>query len=185
MNTKHLACVVLFLVVGGLLQLTVTLHRRWVTAMDAARDSEDRLAEANRDRDNNARALKTIRRETAARRKYLDMWRQTFDENGTERNAKSAFEAVLKRFNLPQFETNTTAATENKEMTYVNRRMASTVKLEGDAEKAVHLLSAIERDLPTSRISMLELRKGQRANDVEVNLTVEFPLVVQPVIGKK
>jgi hypothetical protein len=36
----------------------------------------------------------------------------------------------------------------------------------------------IERELPTSRISSVEVRKGERANDVEVNLLVEFPVIV-------
>jgi hypothetical protein len=69
---------------------------------------------------------------------------------------------------------------ENKDMAYVNRRVTSNVKLEGDAEKTIQLLGAVERELPTSRISLLELRKGQRANAVELDLSVESPLVNAP-----
>jgi hypothetical protein len=58
------------------------------------------------------------------------------------------------------------------------------VKLEGDAERTIQLLASIERELATSRISSLELRKGQRGNDVELDLAVEFPLLALPATPK-
>jgi hypothetical protein len=178
MNAKHLACVILFVIVCAFFQGTMMLNKRWMTAMEATRDAEDRHSAARNEQSMATKALDTVRRDTAARRKYLDMWRQKLEQSGTEISAKNEFTRMLKRFpTLIQFVTNTSSAVENKDMGYVNRRITSTVKLEGDAEKTIQLLSSIERELPTSRISMLELRKGQRNNDVELDLAVEFPLV--------
>jgi hypothetical protein len=181
MNAKHLACVILFAIVGALFWGTMRLNDRWMTAMEATRDAEDRHNTANKEQADAAKLLEIVRRDTAARRKYLEMWRQKFEQSGTEVSAKTEFTRMLKRFpTLVQFVTNTSAATENKDQTYINRRISSTVKLEGDAEKAIQLLASIERELPTSRISMLELRKGQRGNAVELDLAVEFPLIAVP-----
>jgi hypothetical protein len=181
MNSKHLACVLLFAVVCALFQGTMMLNKRWLTAMEATRDAADRHSVARKDQEKTQSDLTKARSDTAKHRKYLEMWRQEFEQNGSDISAKNEFARMLKRFpTLVQFVTNTSAPVENKDMTYVNRRISSTVKLEGDAEKAIQLLASIERELPTSRISMVEIRKGQRGNDVELDLAVEFPLLAAP-----
>jgi hypothetical protein len=178
MNAKHLACFFLFIIVALFFWSTNMLHQRWMTAMEATRDAEDRHNTANKDQADAAKVLDTVRRDTAARRKYLEMWRPKLEQSGSELAAKNEFTRMLKRFpTLVQFVTNTSGAVENKDMGYVNRRITNTVKLEGDAEKTIQLLSSIERELPTCRIAMLEIRKGQRGNDVELDLAVEFPLL--------
>lgn len=178
MNTKHLACVLLFAIICGLFQGTRMLNQRMLTAMEATEDAAGRHATAVTERTTTQSDLDKARKDTAARRKYLEMWRPKFEQGGTESSAKNDFTRMLKRFpTLVQFFTNTSAPAENKDMAYVNRRIASTVKLEGDAEKTIQLLSSIEREMPTSRISVLEIRKGQRGNDVELDLAVESPLL--------
>jgi hypothetical protein len=182
MNSKHLSCVLLFAVVLALFQGTMMLKQRWVTAMEATRDATDRHKTAMDEMSDTQKVLNEARTATAARRKYLEMWRQKFEQSGsTDISAKNEFTRMLKRFpTLVQFVNNTSAPVENKDMTYVNRRISSNVKLEGDAEKTIQLIASIERELPTSRISMLEIRKGQRGNDVELDLAVEFPLLAAP-----
>jgi hypothetical protein len=181
MNSKHLASVLLFLVICALSQGTMMLKKRWVTAMESTRDAADRHKAAMDEQAEAQKVLTEARTATAARRKYLEMWRQKFEQSGTESSAKNEFTRVLKRFpTLVQFLTQTSAPVENKDMSYVNRRISSNVKLEGDAEKTVQLLASIERELSTSRIAMLEIRKGQRGNDVELDLAVEFPLLAAP-----
>ena len=186
MNTKHLACVILFAVVCAFFQGTMMLNKRMLTAMEATADARTRHTTASSEHSVAKPALASARTTTAARRKYLEMWKPKFEQSGsTETSAKNEFTRLLKKFpTLVQFVTNTSAPAENKDMSYVNRRITSTVKLEGDAEKAIQLLASIERDLATSRISMLEIRKGQKGNDVELDLAVDFPLLATPALTK-
>lgn len=165
---------------------TKVLNQRMVTATEASEDARARH-EAAQSKHTMARAvLEKVRTDTAAHRKFLEMWRQKFEMSGSDAiAAKNEFGRMLKRFpNLTPFGNQTNPPVENKDMSYVNRRVATTVKLEGDAEKAVQLLASIERELPTSRISSLEIRKGQRNNDIELDLSVEFPLLAVPA-GEK
>jgi hypothetical protein len=179
MNSKHLSCVLLFVVVIGLFQGTVMLYQRMLTATEMAEDAKDRHQTASIKHDSAQKGLNELRTRTAAHRKYLEMWRPKFEQSGTsDIAAKNEFGRMLKRYpTLVQFMFQTSAPVENKDMIFVNRRITSSVKLEGDAEKAVQLLSSIERELPTSRISSMEIRKGQRGNDIELDLSVEFPLL--------
>ena len=178
MNAKHLSCVFLFIIIIALFQGTMMLKQRMNSAEEAQVEATDRHTAARTEQDMTNKGLNDLRTKTAAHRKYLDMWRQYFEQSGTEAAAKNEFARMLKRFpTLVQFTTTTSSPVENKDMTYVNRRVSSSVKLEGDADKTMLLLASIERELATSRISMLEIRKGQRGNDVELDLAVEFPLL--------
>ena len=64
------------------------------------------------------------------------------------------------------------------------QRATGRARFEGDYQKSLQLLSMIERELPTSRITSAEIRKGQRANDVEVSLLVEFPVIATAAPAK-
>jgi prefoldin subunit 5 len=178
MNTKHLACLLLFAVVIGLLQGTSMLNKKKEAADEAHEFAKRSYEAATAERIQTQKNLDKKRHVTAALRKYLEMWRPKLEQSGTENNAKNEFQRLLKKFpTLVTFNNSTSAPAENKDMSYVNRRIASNVKLEGDAEKAISLLASVERDLATSRISNLEIRKGQRGNDVELTISVETPLL--------
>jgi len=182
MNTKHFACVLLAVVIFGFFYGASTLNQKWDSAVTATEDAAARHTLKKQEQALTQGALDFTRRETAAHRKYLEMWRPRFEQSGTsEATAKNEFSRMLKRFpSLVQFNNTTSAPVENKDMAFVNRRVASSVKLEGDAEKAVQFLASIEREMPTSRISVMEIRKGQRGNAVELDLSVEVPLLASP-----
>lgn len=182
MNPKHFACVLLAVVIFGFFYGASTLNQSWDSAVTATEDAAARHALKKQEQASTQGALDFARRETAAHRKYLEMWRPKFEQSGTsEATAKNEFSRMLKRFpSLVQFNNTTSAPVENKDMAFVNRRVASSVKLEGDAEKAVQFLASIEREMPTSRISVMEIRKGQRGNAVELDLSVEVPLLASP-----
>jgi hypothetical protein len=185
MNTKHLACVLLFAVVLGLFQGTMLLNKRMLSAITALEDATASHSNASLDRTMAQGALDKARKDTAAHRKYLEMWKPKFEQAGSEGSAKLEFNRLLKRFpTLVTFLNSTSAPVENKDMGFVNRRIANNIKLEGDAEKAFLLLSSIERDMPTSRIQDMEIRKGQRGNDVELNISVETPLLTATAPSK-
>ncbi len=185
MNTKHLACVVLFAVILGLFQGTMMLNKRMLNARSNMEDAIGRHSTATQEYTINITALEKLRKDTAAHRKYLEMWKPKLEVTANEASAKLEFNRQLKRFpSLVTFLNSTSAPTENRDMAYVSRRIASNVKLEGDAEKAFQFLGSIERDMPTSRIQNMEICKGQRGNDVELNVSVETPLVPAPPPAK-
>lgn len=182
MNNKHLACVLLAAVIFGFFYGAMTLNHKWDAAVAATDDAAARNSMKQQEVKYTQEALEVTRKKTAPLRKYLEMWKPKFEQSGTnEASAKNEFSRMLKRFpTLVQFMTSTSSPVENKDMTFVNRRISSSVKLEGDAEKAIQLLASIERELPTSRISILEIRKGQKGNAVELDLSVEVPLLASP-----
>ena len=178
MNQKHLASILLFAVIIGLAQGVLMLNKKRQAAMEAADSATGKLATATSMRTTAQTALDTTRESTAPLRKYYRMWLPEFEKTDTEIKAKDSFNNALKRLpDLVMFDKGMNPPAPNKEASYVVQRSAGRAKFEGDYQKSIQLISMIEREIPTSRISSIEIRKGQRANDVEVQLLVEFPII--------
>ncbi|MDB6072355.1 MAG: hypothetical protein JWL81_3526 [Verrucomicrobiales bacterium] len=181
MNQKHLASVLLFAVIIAFSQGVLTLHKKRQAAQEAAEAAEAKLDSASRMKLVAQNALNSTRDSTAPLRKYYRMWLPEFEKTDSEVKAKNSFLQTLKRTpNLVVFDQGMNPLAPNKETTYVGQRATGRARFEGDYQKSIQLLAMFEREHPTSRISSVEIRKGQRANDVEVSLLVEFPVITAP-----
>lgn len=178
MNNKHLASILLFAVIIAFSQGVLTLNKKRQAAEEAAETAEAKLATSTGMRQMAQISLAKTRETTAPLRKYFRMWLPEFEKTDSEIKAKNNFLQTIKRVpNLVMFDQGMNPLAPNKEAAYVLQRAGGRAKFEGDYQKSLQLLSMIERELPTSRISSVEIRKGQRANDVEVSLLVEFPVI--------
>jgi len=179
MNNKHLATLLLFALIIAMAQGVMTLNRKKLAAEEAADAAVSKLSMTTSMRTMAQDALSKTRESTAPLRKYYRMWLPEFEKTDSEIKAKNSFIQTIKRVpNLVMFDQGMNALSPNKDAAYVVQRAGGRAKFVGDYQKSLQLLSMIERELPTSRISSVEVRKGERANDVEVNLLVEFPVIV-------
>lgn len=179
MNHKHLASVLLFAIIIGLSQGVLMLNKKRQAAEESAETAGSKLATTSSLRNQAQIVLGKTRESSAPLRKYYRMWLPEFEKTDSEIKAKDSFLPTLNRVsNLVMFDRGMNPLVPLKDATFVMQRAAGRAKFEGDFQKSLQLLSMIERELPTSRISSVELRKGQRANDVEVSMLVEFPVIV-------
>lgn len=187
MNNKHLASLLLFLVMFGLCYGVMTLNKKKLAAEEESDAAVSKLAMTTNLRKTAEEALAKTRESTAPLRKYYRMWLPEFEKTDSEIKAKNSFLQTIKRIpSLVMFDQGMNPLAPNKDAAYVAQRASGRAKFEGDYQKSLQLLSMIERELPTSRIASVEVRKGQRANDVEVNLVVEFPVILAaPAAVKK
>ena len=182
MNNKHIAAILIIAVGLCLFQVTLSLKKQTEEASNNADFAETEASNAEFQKNLKTKHLQKTKDETAKLRAYHQIWKEHIERTGTDQRATAEFKKMLKRFpNLTQFITNTLPITENKDMPWLKTRVGNGTKLEGDYHKVIQLLSAFERELPVSRISKLEIKKGQRLNDVELELMVESPLL--PVIA--
>lgn len=179
MNQKHLASVLLFAVIIAFSQGVLMLHKKRQAAQEAAEAAETKLDIATRMHSSAQMVLTKTRESTAPLRKYYRMWLPEFEKTDSELKAKDTFLPTIKRIpNLVFFDLGMNPLAPIKEAAFVVQRSAGRAKLVGDYQKCLQLLSMVERELPTSRISSVEIRKGERANDIEVSLVVEFPVII-------
>ena len=178
MNQKHLAAVILVAVIICFAQGVLTLDKKRQDAEEAAESATSKLATTSTLRASAQNVLNNTRDSTAPLRKYYHMWLPEFEKTDSELKSKDNFNQLIKRVpNLVLFDQGMNPLAPNKDATFVLQRAAGRAKFEGDYQKSLQFLSMVEREIPTSRISSLEIRKGQRANDLEVQLIVELPII--------
>ncbi len=180
MNQKHLSCVVLFAVIILAAQGILTLDKKRRAAEDAKDTAEGKLATATQMRTTAQIALTKTQKETAPLRKYFRMWLPEFEKSDSEIKAKDNFQRLVKRMpSLVMFDQGMNPLVPIKDGAFVVKRATGRARFEGDYHKSLQFLSMIERELSTSRISSVEIRKGQRANDVEVSVLVDMPVLAE------
>jgi hypothetical protein len=185
MNNKHLASVLLFAIIIAFSQGVLMLNKKRQAAQEAAEIAEGKLAVTSNMRTQAQGVLNKTRETTAPLRKYYRMWLPEFEKTDSELKAKNSFLQAIKRIpNLVMFDQGMNPLAPNKDTAFVVQRATGRARFEGDYQKSLQLLSMIERELPTSRITSAEIRKGQRANDVEVSLLVEFPVIATAAPAK-
>ena len=178
MNQKHLASVLLFAVMIAFCQGVLMLHKKRQAAEEAAEAAEARLNTATQMHSNALMVLTKTKETTAPLRTYFRMWLPEFEKIDSELKAKDAFLPTIKRIpNIVFFDQGMNPLAPNKEAVFVTQRAAGRARMVGDYQKCLQMLSMVERELPTSRISSVEIRKGERANDIEVSLLVELPVI--------
>lgn len=186
MNQKHLASVILLAVIIAFAQGILTLNKKRQSAQDAAEAAESKLATTVSMRTSSQQGLEKTRESTSPLRKYFRMWLPEFEKYDNAGKAKTDFLQTLKRVpGLALFESKMAPTVPVKDSNFVNQRVSGIADFEGDFKPSLQLLSMIERELPTSRISSVEIRKGDRANNVRVNAAVDFPIIASPAEVKK
>ena len=186
MNQKHLASVILFAIIVAFAQGVLTLNKKRQAAQDAAEAAEGKLATAISMRTSSQQGLDKTRETTAPLRKYFRMWLPEFEKCDSSVKAKNNFLQTLKRVpGLVIFNSGMDVPAPNKETTFVAQRATGRAEFEGDFKPGLQLLSMIERELPTSRISSVTVRKGDHANNVRVATTVDLPIIAPPAEVKK
>lgn len=180
MNNKHLACFILFLVVVGCFQAAMMMHKKMAAARMEQEDAETALAATADQRRLTGILLRAKDQDTAALRTFLTRWLPKLEETNEETKARLLFTRVLKESGEGLVTFTFRTDLENiKDAAYITQRFRSSLAVEGDYPTAMGLIGHIERQMPSSRISTVNLSKGQRANDVKLSLTVDTPMIVQ------
>jgi hypothetical protein len=169
----------LVIVVIGCLQLTMMMHKRMSAAQSAQEEAEAALKTAQETRNLHTYALATKQLDSAPHRAYLDRWLPTLEETNEETKARAFVTRVLKQNGegLATFSSRSKVEPQ-KDSAFIPNKFTSTLSVEGDYALVAGLVGAIERQLPASRLSMVGISKGQRSNDVKLNLTVEIPMII-------
>lgn len=183
MNPKQISCLLLFVLTAGFGYLIAIAKEKRQTAVDEMKAAEVKRDDAVSTRANAQKNLDTMKRDTAASRQFLVEWKPQFEKADTEIKARLQFiqllsetEANYKGKFLIVDKGGAAQATPNRDMSYVNRRVSVTAKVMGDFQVIKNFIAKVEQQLPTCRISALNITKAQRQADVEATMTVDLPL---------
>ncbi len=176
MNSKHGACIV----IGGLIGLmgygTLVMKRKLTDMREQAAAAQTAFDNAFQGRQNEHTKLLKRQRETEGVREYLKAWEASFAAVDSGDKADRIFDTRVKQGGILALNKSSEPTAVKKDSAIAQTVLASLV-FEDDYKKSLEWLSAFEGEVPASRVSSCTITKGQRGDDIKMELSIEFPLL--------
>jgi len=176
MNRKHLACLVVFLLIVCLVQGTLWV-KNWMTT--AQKEAQVATAKSNQTASQLVREKKTLGELSRSSEKlieFLKVWEPYFSPNDSPQNAELNISLKIKEDNLVSLSQRyeVVALKGNQSLPYVGR---SHITLEDNYARLLNWLGRIETSIPTVRLSSLRVSKGTGRDDLRMEIVFEQPLL--------
>ena len=176
MNNKHLACVVLGMMIAVMAYGTMTFHNRVKTAKEEESNTEGAYNNEVFARDAQQQSLAVLEKRTKGARDYLKLWEPHLKQVRDPQFGEALINLRIKQGNM------VTLSSQFESMNYdkggtIPRRLQGRLVFEDDYVKSLNWLAELEGSMPASRISSCRLSKGQAGSDVKLELTVDVPIL--------
>jgi hypothetical protein len=184
MSNKHIACLVLALLMICCIQGGLMMNEKMSAANTARESAEAAQHMAENDRNIQDMQLGRLKQDTAPLRRYLAIWLPKLEEANDPQKARALFSRVNKQHSeglVSQLDRVATIAAKDKDKNkaFIGERFQNIIAVEGDFITAIGLIGQLEKEMPTARISALNIAKGQRGGDVRLSLTLESPIMAK------
>ncbi|MFT4546740.1 MAG: hypothetical protein ACI9UA_000737 [Pseudoalteromonas tetraodonis] len=175
MNNKQIACVVLSMIIGLMAFGTMKMKNKASAANDAKEAAASKADSADKGRKKAQLDLDKKTRESQGLRDYLDEWQPYLMQTKTDTDAERMFVQKLKQDQLVIFKQGFDPVKMLKGST-IPSALRARVTFEDDYHKLLTWMGSLESSLPTSRVSSCRITKGQKGNEVKMELNAEVPL---------
>lgn len=175
MNSKHLACIVVGLLLLGMLQGTLWMNNRMTKMQGEAAAAEQKASAASFQLMNEQRQLDALKASSKGLIDYLTTWQPYFDAVDSSQNAELKISMRIKQDSLTSLSQRyEVVGNTNKALPKV---MRAHVSFDDNYARLLNWLGRIENQLPTMRIYSLRIAKGTGPDDLKVDAVFEQPLL--------
>jgi len=178
MNSKHIACGIIALLILALIQLTLWAQNNRIKVQREAADAQMAEEDASTQLLREQSQLSDLRRQSADLIEFLRIWQPYFLTIDNPQSAEVNMSMRVKDANLLSLSQRFETAPVNG-----NASIPSSVKalltFEDDYVRLMNWLGQIEVQMPTIRTSSIRLSKGTRASDLRMEVTLEQPMLKQ------
>lgn len=176
MNNKHIACVIVVVLIVCMLQGSAWMNSRMQKMQTEARDASSKVEASNQRLKIERRQLEELRTNSRKLIEYLKVWQPYFDAVDSPQAAELKISLRIKEDNLTSLAQRYEVVGQpgNKSLPYI---MRAYLTFEDDYSRVLNWLGSVESQLPTARVSSLKLSKGTGANDLRMEMILEQPLL--------
>lgn len=176
MKNHQSACFLLLFLIGAMLYGVNSLRN----ATDGARElMKEALLEAETNEmqaQNAMTALKMLDSKTAELRLVYNEWKPHFESHRTPQDAEQRIAEVIREGDVflisQKFET-----TEIEAGSIIKDALVADLVVEDDYAKALNWLGRLEEAIPSCRIAKCEIIRGDRGNDIHLEVRLEIPIL--------
>lgn len=181
---NHKAATILILLLVGLMGFGVhKLRTKAVTAREATKAAKAQAEQAEQQEKIAEIKLKTIDAKTAHLRKIYTEWIPHFESFKSSRAGEQRITDVVRegdvfllsqRFNYREIDKGD----------LISHALIADLVVEDDYAKTLNWLGKLEESIPSCRISSCKITRGDRGNNIHMELTVQVPVLNQSLASK-
>ncbi|MDF1853743.1 MAG: hypothetical protein P1U85_23130 [Verrucomicrobiales bacterium] len=176
MSNHKVACFFLVLLIVGMLYGVNQLRNASVKARDAAEAAQVQAESAEQEAQLAQIQLKSLESKTAALRQISEEWKPYFERFATSQDAEQRLVEVIREGNVFLISQKFESREVDKEALISDALVADLV-VEDDYTKTINWLGALEEQIPSCRISKCHLKRGDRGNDINLELQIQIPIL--------
>jgi len=183
MNNHKLASIFILVLVGLMGFGVHKLRSKAVAARKASEEAKTQAYSANQQKKIAEIKLKTIDAKTAELRKVYTEWIPHFESFKTARAGEQRISDVVRegdvfllsqRFNYQELDKDD----------LISHALVADLVISDDYSKTLNWLGKLEETIPSCRIAKCKIERGERGNNVNMELKVQVP-VLRKNLGKK
>jgi hypothetical protein len=175
MNNHKTACVLLLALITGILYGVNTLRNSTSAARETAQMSQSEAETAEQQAQLANIQLKTLDSKTSELRLVFGEWKPHFEAYRTAQDAEQRIAEVIRDGDVflisQKFET-----TEIEKDSIIEEALVADLIVEDDYSKTLNWLGRLEEAIPSCRITRCQILRGDRGNDVRLELQVRIPI---------
>tara|TARA_B100001939_G_scaffold322406_1_gene312854 strand:+ start:2557 stop:3117 length:561 start_codon:yes stop_codon:yes gene_type:complete len=175
MNNKHLACLVVGLLVAAVLQWTNMSHQKLRDAQDLEALSRSSYDNAVIARVAEQRKMVILKNKTKNKRDYLSEWTPHINQIKNAQVGEALINMKIKESKIITLSQVFDTFDREKESA-ITRGLNAQLVLEDDYVKVFNWLANFEASVPAARVSSCKLTKGQSGNDLRMDLLLKLPI---------
>lgn len=176
MNSKHIACGIVALLILLLVQLTLWVQSNRTKVQNEAAAAQQAENDANNQLNQERSQLSELRRQSADVIEFLRIWQPYFTTIDNPQSAEINISMRVKEANL----VNLAQRFDQKAVkgnVSIPTSLRAFLTFEDDYARLMNWLGDLETTMPTIRTSSIRLAKGTRANDLRMEVVLEQPLL--------
>lgn len=176
MNNHKSACAFLLFLTAAMLYGVNTLRNATSSARDLARQSQSEAEMAEQQAQLAQIQLKTLDSKTSELRLVYGEWKPHFDAHRNSQDAEQRIAEVIREGDVflisQKFETR-----EIDKGSIISDALIADLIVEDDYSKTLNWLGRLEEAIPSCRIIRCQIQRGDRGNDVHLELQVQIPIL--------
>ena len=178
MNNKHLACVLLGVVIALLAYLTLTIQGKATDMQQQADTAKNNATSAAELRGIKQTELAAKEKSSAPILQYLERWEEHFGKVASVDAGTIMINDQVKAGGL----TSLSARVQNQndkrgKSSYLSNRLRGHFTFVDSYADCINWLGRVEEQLPTSRIVFCKIVKGERGDEIQMEVIVDVPVV--------
>lgn len=175
MNRKQIAALLVALIAAGFVYFTMWTKDRLTAMQKAERTARASSEQAATDLTRSLADLSDLRSRSEGLIRFLQAWEQYFERMDGPQRAELEVSTRIKEDGLITLAQRYEPVALRGEET-IPRVMRANLTIEDDYSRSLNWLGKMESQVPTLRISNLRLTKGQRVNDIKLEVVLDVPL---------